>query len=93
MYTTMTKFMGISSKQITSIGFLLATLIITLMLGSLTFLINDNAASLPEVGMNVGLEGNRNIGMTEIEKMDRNVKSFVKHTQNAPAHSIKVVNS
>ena len=49
--------MGISGKKMTSIVFLLAVLLIARALGSVTFLINDNDASLP----NVGLEGNENM--------------------------------
>lgn len=49
--------MGISGKKMASIVFLLAVLLIALTLGSVTFLINDNDASLP----NVGLEGNENM--------------------------------
>jgi hypothetical protein len=75
--------MGIAYKQMVSMVFLLATLIITLMLGCLTFLINDNDTSLPDVGVSVGLEGNRIMGM------DANMKNFVKHTKYAPAHSKK----
>jgi len=48
--------MGISGTKMASVGFLLAVLFITLTLGSITFLINDNAATLP----NIGLEGNCN---------------------------------
>ena len=51
MYITMNKFIGISGKQMTSICFLLAVLLITLILSGLTFLINDNAATLPDVGL------------------------------------------
>ena len=87
----MLKFMGISGKQMTSICFLLAVLIITLALGSLTFLINDNAASLPDVGLGAGLEGNcdHSEGMTEKEKntMKKNGMDFIKNTKNAPVHS------
>jgi len=50
----MKTLMGISGKKMASVGFLLAVLFITLTLGSITFLINDNAATLP----NIGLEGN-----------------------------------
>lgn len=50
----MKTYMGIPGKKMVSIGFLLAVLFITLSLGSITFLINDNAATLP----NIGLEGN-----------------------------------
>ena len=50
----MKTFMGISGTKMASVGFLLAVLFITLSLGSITFLINDNAATLP----NIGLEGN-----------------------------------
>jgi hypothetical protein len=90
----MTKFMGISGKQMTSIGFLLAVLLITLSLGSLTFLINDNAATLPNFVLDAGLEGNcnRNEGMSELKKMDVNMKNFVKNTKNAPVHSIESIN-
>ena len=52
----MKTFMGISGTKMASVGFLLAVLFITLTLGSITFLINDNAATLP----NIGLEGNCN---------------------------------
>jgi len=57
-------FMGISGKKMTSIVFLLAVLLIALALGSVTFLINDNDASLP----NVGLEGNENMDEEPIEE-------------------------
>ena len=57
-------FMGISGKKMTSIIFLLAVLLIALALGSVTFLINDNDASLP----NVGLEGNENMEEEHIEE-------------------------
>lgn len=57
-------FMGISGKKMTSIVFLLAVLLIALALGSVTFLINDNDASLP----NVGLEGNENMEEEPIEE-------------------------
>lgn len=56
--------MGISGKKMTSIVFLLAVLLIALALGSVTFLINDNDASLP----NVGLEGNENMDEEPIEE-------------------------
>jgi hypothetical protein len=62
-------FMGISGKKMASVGFLLAVLFITLILGSLTFLINDNAATLPNVGLVAGLEGNCNK-----EAMSKSVK-------------------
>ena len=53
----MNSFMGISGKKMTSICFLLVVIFIALALGSLTFLINDNDARLPDVG----LEGNKNM--------------------------------
>ena len=57
----MNSFMGISGKKMASICFLLAVLLIALVLGSLTFLINNNDASLPDVGLGAGLEGNKNM--------------------------------
>tara|TARA_Y100000389_G_scaffold200128_1_gene239921 strand:+ start:417 stop:641 length:225 start_codon:yes stop_codon:yes gene_type:complete len=49
--------MGISGKKMMSICFLLVVIFIALALGSLTFLINDKDARLPDVG----LEGNKNM--------------------------------
>lgn len=84
--------MGISGKKMTSIVFLLATLLIALTLGSLTFLINDNAASLP----NVGLEGNKNMeedeesmSNKERENMEEHMKALGKNVKNAPPHAKK----
>ena len=89
----MTKFMGISCKKLASMGCLLAVLLITLILGSITFLINDNPSRLPDVGLGAGLEGNcnKNEGMSEKDKttMDKNNKDLIKNMKNAPAHSMK----
>lgn len=89
----MSSFMVISVKKKSSICFLLAVLFITLALGSLTFLINDNAASLPDVGLGAGLEGNCNLneGLSneEMEKMNLNIKDMKKNTKNIPEHSKK----
>lgn len=83
--------MLMSGKKMVSVGFLLAVLLITLILGSITFLINDNDAILPDIG----LEGNcnRKEGLTSDEHgiMELNVKKMREHTQNAPNHSIKQV--
>jgi len=83
--------MGFSGKQKASICFLLAVLLIALTLGSLTFLINDNAASLPDVGLGAVLEGNcdHSEGMTVKEQntMKKNKKDLIKNTKNAPPHS------
>jgi len=92
----MKTFMGISGTKMASVGFLLAVLFITLTLGSITFLINDNAATLP----NVGLEGNCNReglkkgqkeGMTNEEKakMKINMDNMKKNTEKIPEHSKK----
>lgn len=62
--------MGISGKKMTSIIFLLAVLLIALALGSVTFLINDNDASLP----NVGLEGNENMEEEPIEEEEEPIE-------------------
>ena len=56
--------MGISGKKMTSIVFLLAVLFIALALGSITFLVNNNDSSLP----NVGLEGNKNMKDDEVSE-------------------------
>ena len=56
--------MGISGKKMTSIVFLLAVLFIALTLGSITFLVNNNDSSLP----NVGLEGNKNMKDDEVSE-------------------------
>ena len=64
--------MGISGKKMASIVFLLAVLLIALALGSVTFLINDNDASLP----NVGLEGNENMDEEPIEEDEEPIKGF-----------------
>lgn len=50
-------FLGISATKMSSIVFLFVTLMISLTLGSLTFLVNDNAASVPNVGAGIGFEG------------------------------------
>ena len=89
----MKTFMGISGKKMTSICFLLVVLFITLALGSLTFLINDNAATMPDVGFGVGLEGNcnRNEGLSNEEntKMELNMDNMKENTKNTPEHSKK----
>ena len=56
--------MGISGKKMTSIVFLLAVLFIALTLGSITFLVNNNDSTLP----NVGLEGNKNMKDDEVSE-------------------------
>ena len=56
--------MGISEKKMASIVFLLAVLFIALALGSITFLVNNNDSSLP----NVGLEGNKNMKDDEVSE-------------------------
>lgn len=68
----MNSFMGISGKKMMSICFLLAVIFIALVLGSLTFLINDNDAHLPDVG----LEGNENMeeGNENVEEGNENVE-------------------
>jgi len=86
----MKTLMGISGKKMASVGFLLAVLFITLTLGSITFLINDNAATLP----NIGLEGNcnresmkkRQEGMTSenSQTMISNMEDMKKNIKNAP---------
>ena len=55
---------GFSGKKIASIIFLLAVLLISLILGSVSFLINDNPSSLP----NIGIEGNENMDEEVSEK-------------------------
>ena len=79
----MNSFMGISGKKLTSICFLLAVLFITLALGSLTFLINDNDASLPDVGLGAGLEGNKNMkeGNKKMKEGNKNTKEGNKNTK------------
>jgi hypothetical protein len=68
----MNSFMGISGKKMMSICFLLAVIFIALALGSLTFLINDNDAHLPDVG----LEGNENMeeGNDNVEERNKQMK-------------------
>lgn len=87
----MNKFMGISGKKMTSICFLLVVLFITLILGSLTFLINDNAATMPNIGFETGLEGNINhiegLSDEENEKMKLNMDKMKENTKNIPEHS------
>ena len=84
-------FTLMSGKKMASVGFLLAVLLITLTLGSITFLINDNDTTLPDIGLNAGLEGNcnRKEGLTNDEnrKMELNVKKMRENTKNAPDHS------
>ena len=71
--------MGFSGKKTTSIVFLLAILFIALALSSVTFLINDNASSMP----NVGFEGNAN--MEDAEEM-KNKKEGMKHIKEGMKH-------
>jgi hypothetical protein len=80
IYIFMTGYMGISTKKMSSMGFLLAVLIISLTLGSLTILINDNDATLPNIGME---------GMSKSEKntMDKNMTDLIRNSKNAPMHS------
>jgi len=89
----MSSFMGISGKKMSSICFLLAVLFIALALGSLSFLINDNAATLPDVGLGAGLEGNCNrkegLSNEETEKMNLNINDMKKNTKTIPEHSKK----
>jgi hypothetical protein len=53
----MKSFLGISASKISSMVFLLLAIMISLTLGSITFLVSDNEASVPDVGMSAGLEG------------------------------------
>ena len=58
-------FLGISATKMSSIVFLFVTLMISLTLGSLTFLVNDNAASVPNVGAGIGFEGMEDEGVEQ----------------------------
>ena len=64
--------MGISEKKMASIVFLLVVLFIALTLGSITFLVNNNDSTLP----NVGLEGNKNMkeGNKNTKEGNKNMK-------------------
>ena len=65
-------FLGISATKMSSIVFLFVTLMISLTLGSLTFLVNDNAASVPNVGAGIGFEGMEDEGANKAVEKAKN---------------------
>lgn len=85
-------FIGISGKQMTSVFFLLAVLVISLSLGSLTFLINNNVASLPEMGLDSDNRLSEGMSKNEQKKMNGNMIDFIKNTKNIPIHSKNPIN-
>jgi hypothetical protein len=85
----MHKLLGISAKKMSSICFLVAVLFITLSLGSLTFLINDNVATLPHVGLDGNYFQTEGLSNKEEETMKMNIDSMKENTNNVPNHSSK----
>lgn len=75
----MKSVMRISRKKMMSIVFLLAIIFIALALSSVSFLINNNESSLP----NVGLEGNKN--MKDKEVGEEHMKDKKAHTKDEKA--------
>tara|TARA_Y100000389_G_scaffold200128_1_gene239922 strand:+ start:834 stop:1067 length:234 start_codon:yes stop_codon:yes gene_type:complete len=75
--------MAFSKQKLMSIGFLLATLIITLTIGSLVFTPPGNSV-ISEGNCNRKHEGMEN---NEITKMKQHMKELNNHIKKAPQHA------
>jgi len=77
--------MAFSKQKITSIGFLLATLLITLTVGSLVFTPSGNSI-ISEGNCNRKHEGMAN---NEITKMKQHMKELNTHVKHTPQYAKK----
>mgnify|MGYP005997282861 CR=1 FL=1 len=75
--------MAFSKKKLTSIGFLLLTLLITLIFGSLVFKPSGDSVISEGNRKHEGMENN------EITKMKQHMKELNNHIKKAPYHAKK----